>query len=866
MDSLPIDESLPEIIAQLRAAHSVVVVAPPGAGKTTRVPPAILRAGLLTREHSNLILLQPRRIAARALAGRIAAEQQWTLGQEIGYQIRFEKRIGPQTRLRVLTEGILTRQLLHDAFLEGVGCVILDEFHERSLHSDLALAFLREIQQTVRNDLLLVVMSATLEAEPVARFLGGAPVVRTVGRQYPVDISHRSGGDLPLVERVVAAIADTVARPDGGGGGGDVLVFLPGAPEIHRVQDRLRDLAGREDLLVLPLHGSLTVEEQTRALAPARQRKIVLATNIAETSLTINGVTHVIDSGLARIAGYDPQRGLDRLELGRISRASATQRAGRAGRTAPGFCTRLWSVAEDHGLAEYELPEVRRVDLAATVLALHAWGATDPRQFGWYEPPEPATLAAAERLLAMLGALTAAEGGQITPIGRELLALPVHPRLGRLLLAATAQGRLEQGAAIAALLEEKDLLLTQRGPGEQHAGKSQGESDLLVRLEMLDRAQREGFGAHLRQDRIDPFAARQVARARDELIRVARGIRRAVAPSSAADPAAAADTDRALFRLPLWAYPDRVVRRRPNDPAAGIMVGGGGVRLDGASVVWQPEFYVALDARHDQRSKSREAVVRIAGGINLEDLQAMFPAALRQEKAVEFDAARGKPVTVESLYYYDLLLRQTRHGGVDPALAGAALAAQVQQQARSIIEGDPAALGVLARLDLLRQHMPEKPWPVLDDAQLGDLLAGLCPGKRSIAEIQQAPLAALLKTLLPYPLDRLLDEHAPETIAVPSGSRIRITYGAGAAPVLAVRLQELFGWTDTPRIAGGRVGLVLHLLGPNFRPVQITNDLRSFWSKAYFEVRKDLRIRYPRHSWPEDPLHAKPEAKGRRKS
>ncbi len=786
--------------------------------------------------------------------------------------------MGPR-RGCVLTEGILTRQLLHDPFLERVGCVILDEFHERSLHSDLALAFLREIQQTVRHDLLLVVMSATLEAEPVARFLGDAPVVWAQGRMFPVEITHRAGSDLPLVERVVAAIEAAALEH-----GGDMLVFLPGAPEIHRVQQRIEGLAQREDILVLPLHGSLPANEQSRALEPANRRKIVLATNIAETSLTIDGIMRVIDSGMARVAGYDAERGLDRLELKRISRASATQRAGRAGRTGPGRCTRLWSAAEDRFLQEYELPEVRRVDLAATVLALHAWGATDPRKFGWYEMPEAESLAAAERLLAMLGALSSSEGGQITDIGRQLLALPVHPRLGRLLLAAAQQGMLEQGATIAALLEEKDMMLSQRGSRDSHQGKSQGESDLLIRMELLAQAEREGFGGHLRDAGIDPSAARQIARSRDELMRIGRNIAgsvfeesgatttalrgRGVSPQNTATNYVAVapgiHSEAAMLRLPLWAYPDRVVRRRDNDPAAGVMVGGSGVRLGTESIVWQPEFYVALDARHDQRNKTREAVVRIASGITLEDLQEMFPQAIRREKSVAFDETRGRAVTVDALYYYDLLLKENRQGSVDPEMATEVLASQVQQQAQAIFESHPGAANVLARLKLLRENMPEKAWPIFNDAQLGEILVSICPGKKSVEAIKQSALGELLKGQLAYPLDRLFEEQAPETIAVPSGSHIKIDYDA-PVPVLAVRLQELFGWADTPRIVGGRVSLVIHLLGPNYRPVQITNDLRSFWSKAYFEVRKDLRTRYPKHSWPENPLTAKPEAKGRRK-
>lgn len=867
MTPLPIDRFLPEIVARVREARAVVLVAPPGAGKTTRVPPALLAAGLLDRQHPNLVMLQPRRVAARAAAMRIAEEQHWELGREVGYHVRFERRMQASTRLRVLTEGILTRQLTDDPFLEGIGAVLLDEFHERSLHTDIAIALLREVRQTVREDLILVVMSATLEAEPVAKFLGDAPIVRAEGRAYPVEIRHRVESQPHLPERVAAAVE---AALEDEAEAGDVLVFLPGAEEIRRTQRRLEPLADRLDRLLLPLHGSLPAEEQMLALRPAAggRRKIILATNIAETSLTIDGVRTVIDAGLARVAGYDPRRGLDRLELRKISKASATQRAGRAGRTAPGRCIRLWPEREHRFLPDFENPEVRRVDLCGTVLQLHAWGQPDPRKFGWYEPPDEPTLAAAERLLAMLGAISGESGGQITPLGRQMLALPVHPRLARLLIAAAEQGRLAEGAAIAALLSEKDIARTEPpAPGERRQATLQGDSDLLIRLQWLEQAERERFSHGLRDRGIDPIAARQAAKTRDELLRIARRLERhsssRMGHPSPAKPLAADDD--ALLKLPLYAYPDRVCRRRSGDASAGAMVGGGGVRLAAESAVRQAEFFVALDARQDERSNTREAMVRVASAVRMEWLAELFPAQVRRERAVTFDAERGRVVGVVRLWYRDLLLSEDPHAAVDAEQAGAALAEALAPKAAEFIRADESAANVLDRVALLRQAMPEHPWPAFDAADLADLLTAACRGKRSIEEIRKSPLTPLLLSRLPYPLDRLLDREAPETIAVPSGSHIRVTYAASGPPILAARLQELFGWTDTPRLAAGRVPVLLHLLGPNYRPVQITDDLRSFWSTTYFQVRKDLRTRYPRHSWPENPLEAKPEAKGRRR-
>ena len=421
-----------------------MLVAPPGAGKTTRVPPAIVRSDLLSNDHPGVIVLQPRRVAARTTAARIAHEQNWKLGEEVGYQVRMERRISRRTRLRIQTEGILNRQLLADPFLERIGAVVLDEFHERSLHSDLALALLREVRREVRPDLIVVVMSATLDAQPVAQFLGDCPVVHVEGRSFPIEIEYR-GTTRPASPQSVVPVVRQVL--DDRHDMGHMLVFLPGMAEIRRVQREIEPIAAEQGAVVLPLHGSLPAEDQDLALRPGPRRKIILATNIAETSLTIDGVSTVIDSGLARTAHYDPQRGFDRLDLGRISQASAAQRAGRAGRTGPGRCVRLWSEREQRGLAPYELPEVQRVDLCAAVLALHSWGLSDARSFNWYEPPAPERLEAAQRLLIDLEALER-DTGRITPLGEQMLGLPVHPRLARLLLAAAREGRVRQGASL----------------------------------------------------------------------------------------------------------------------------------------------------------------------------------------------------------------------------------------------------------------------------------------------------------------------------------------------------------------------------------------------------------------------------------
>ncbi len=849
MSTLPIDTKLGEVVDALRRQRSVVLVAPPGSGKTTRVAPALLRSGLLTSENPGIVLLQPRRVAARGAAGRIAEENGWRLGEEVGYQIRFERRVGPNTRIVVETEGVLNRQLIADPFLEGVGAVILDEFHERSVHTDLAIALLKEVRETVRDDLLIVVMSATLDAEPVARFLGDCPIVRAEGTVFPVEIVYRPEARPGSAEAIASAVEEAL---ESGQDVGHILVFLPGAEEIRRAAARLAPIARQRDFDIWPLHGSMPEDEQNRALKPTDRRKVILATNIAETSLTIDGVRTVIDSGLARVASMDQARGLDRLDLERISRASATQRAGRAGRTAPGRCVRLWSEREQRGMAEAETPEIARVDLASTLLTIHAWGVADPSKFAWFESPPPDRIDAAERLLVMLGAV-GDTNRSLTPTGRKLLTIPAHPRIARLLLAAAEDGYPREGATLAALLSEKDIVATGRSQVTKRAS-----SDLLERLDLFNEAEGDRFSARLRDRGIDPIAARRVARAREDYLRIARGLNDQQANGE--------PVDELLNVWVLLAYPDRIVRRRGHE-ATGVMVGGRGVRLAAESVVRDAEFFLAIDPRQGQRGAVAvtEARVRIACAIDRDWLERIFPESVRTERSVQFDEERQKAVGVVSVWYRDLLIREDRNVRIEPGEASAALAESLREKASAFVAGDEAAQEWMARLNFVRREMPERDWPELDEEALREVVSLACLGKRSVEEVRKTSFAPLLTSRLTFEQNRAMEELAPEALQVPTGNRIRLTYAGEGPPVLAVRLQELFGWTETPRIAGGRVAVVLHLLGPNFRAVQVTGDLRSFWASAYFQVRKDLRARYPRHSWPEDPLSAKAEAKGGRR-
>jgi ATP-dependent helicase HrpB len=865
MIRLPVDLIVPSLIESLRHHRSAIVVAPPGTGKTTRIPPAILASGLLHSDRPNLLLLQPRRIAARAAAMRIAEERGWSVGGEVGWIVRFESRVGPGTRLKVLTEGVLNRLIIDDPLLQGVGAVVIDEFHERSVHTDLAVAMLREIRESLREDLILIVMSATIDAQPLARYLRDAPILEVAAQPHAVEVIHRPvpSGKTCDPTSIVTTIEEVIAADRADEVAGHILVFLPGLPEIRRVARALEPIACREGLLVLPLHGSLSAEEQDRALRPSSRRKLILATNVAETSLTIDGVSTVIDTGLARFASHDAARGIDRLELGKISRASATQRAGRAGRTGPGRCIRLWSERDHAARAAFDTPEIRRIDLSSTLLAIHAWGCSDPARFEWFEPPPAEAIAAGESLLQQLGALAS---GRITPLGKRMLQIPVHPRLARLVVDGAQAGLLKEAAGLAALLSEKDVLVRDLGIASTLPGRlsptHHGRSDLLERLEILHEAQAGGFSPALRARGIDTSAARRVAQLRDSLMRSAR---RAASP--AAKPPAES-VDETLLQLLLSIYPDRVARRRAVDPTRATLAGGRGLRLSSTSVVRAAPYFLAIELQDDRRSPrgAGEALVHLASAIEPEWLERFFPSEIHERTEVHFDAARGRALETHTRDYRDLPLREESQPLRDPAGASDALAAHLASEAESFVRGDEAAASLLDRILCLRDWCHEHGWPSLDHAALGEIVADACAGRETVDQVRRVPLAPLIRARLSFEQSQALDRLAPEWLVLPSGSRARLRYEPGRPPILAARLQELFGWTEAPRLGGGRVRVLIHLLGPNFRPVQITDDLGSFWRTTYNQVRKDLRNRYPKHAWPEDPMTAKAEVKGARRA
>jgi len=875
---LPIDPLLPEIVAALRAGPSLVIEAPPGAGKTTRVPGALLDAGLVKGE---IAVLEPRRLAARLAARRVAEERGEEVGQTIGYQVRFEDVSGPRTRIRYLTEGLLTRRLLGDPELRGVGAVVLDEFHERHLQGDLALALLRRLQRTSRPDLKLVAMSATLDAAPVAGFLS-APTLRSEGRRFEVAVEYltpeeAARPDQRLEDHVARAVKRLLREePDG-----HLLVFLPGGAEIRWCAQRLGGLA-ESGVDVLPLHGDLPPEQQDRAVRPSQRRKVILSTNVAETSITIEGVVAVVDSGLARIASHSPWSGLPTLEVRRISRAAAAQRAGRAGRTRAGRAVRLFTRHDHDARPEYETPEVEREDLAETFLALAGLGVlAAPGAFEWFEaPPGPAS-EAARTLLGRLGALD--EVGALTPLGGRLLALPVHPRLARLAVEAAEHGAAADGALLAALLGERDL--RERGAASGSALPPTGPSDLLELASLFHEAARARFDPdRCRRLGVSAGAAQAVERARRQLERALRTVvrplprttdpaRPAAPPRPAGDPSLA--VEQALLRATLAAYPDRVARRRSPGGDEVVLVGGGSARLDPASVVREAELLVAVDAeerRGDRRpgaaqwpgraqgagTSRAEARVRIASAVTQELLLDLFPGALRYEEAVTWNAQAERAEATERLAYQDLVLEESRAARPDPELLSAKLFEVALARGPRAFAPEGALDGLAIRLGLLARHSPATGAAAPSEADLAEALRDACQGRRSLAELREADLPALLLARLPGAARAALDRLAPERLTLPGGRAVRVHYQADRPPWIESRLQDFFGLAQGPAVAGGALPLTLHLLAPNLRAVQVTTDLAGFWERHYPALRRELMRRYPRHAWPDDPRHAAP--------
>ncbi|HEX3559114.1 MAG TPA: ATP-dependent helicase HrpB [Pyrinomonadaceae bacterium] len=880
MQRLPIDALLPEVVESLRRAPGLVIEAPPGAGKTTRVPPAILDAGVAG--YAEVLVLEPRRLAARMAARRVAGERGERLGETVGYQVRFDEVAGPRTRLKFLTEGVLTRRLLTDPQLRGVGCVVLDEFHERHLQADLALALLRRLRRGARPDLKIVAMSATLDAAPVAHYLDDCPVLRSEGRRFEVRVEHLARHEeRPLELQVESAVRRLVSE----GLDGDVLVFLPGAASIRRAQEACAVVASEADLLVLPLHGELPAAEQDAAMRPAVQRKLILSTNVAETSVTFEGVAAVVDSGLARVAGQSPWSGLPVLKLSRVSRASAVQRAGRAGRTREGRCLRLYTAQDFNARPAHEMPEIQRLDLAESVLELRAAGVQDLKGFDWFESPTPNALDAADALLRALGATD--DAGRVTETGRRILRFPLHPRLARIVVEAEARGVGREACTVAALINERDIRAgrvafdkerqREDGDRERHrrGAQTHGSSDLLELFDLFKEAEAGGFAAgRLRSLGLEPNAVRAVERVGKQLRRTLERARASTA-SKASGRSLSDEQEKELLISILAGYPDRVARRRApsagsrGDDAELSLAGGGAAVLAPESVVRRAEFLVAVDAeeRGDAgrgRAGAAKTLVRLASAIEPDWLLDLFAGRLSEKVEAHWNAQSERVEVVRRLVYDRLIVDEWRADKtaledklvdeeVTRVLAVAALDAGVE----AFVERD-ALERFLARVEFVARTFPEANFPALGEEDARNALARMCEGRRSFTELRESArageLVERLRARLTPEQARMLARMAPERVALARGRQARVRYEAGKTPHVASRLQDFFGMREGPKVAGERVRVVLELLAPNQRPVQVTTDLAGFWSRHYPQVRRELGRRYPRHAWPEDPL------------
>ncbi len=832
MTSYPIDNILPRLKDAVLKNPSVILHAPPGAGKTTRVPLALL--DVIPPEKGRIVMLEPRRIAAVSSARWMAKSLGEQAGETIGYAIRFDTKKSDKTRIEVVTEGILTRRIQSDPGLEGTAMVIFDEFHERSIHADLALALCLDIRKQLREDLKILVMSATLDYGPIASLLNNAPIITSSGKMFPVEERHIEERPGYISLRMTAAIKTALNETNG-----DILAFLPGAGEIRacakELQESLNIHEGRISLH--PLYGDLPFEEQERAILPSRdRRKIVLATNIAETSLTIEGVHVVIDSGLTRMLRYEPATGMNRLVTVPVSQASAEQRKGRAGRLGPGVCYRLYSRHELNGMLPFTRPELIVSDLSQFALELAVWGVRDPSQLSWLDAPPAAAWASGLRLLRELGALD--PSGSVTPTGRSMARLPLHPRLSRLMMRAQELGCVRLGADLAAILTERDIF--RRSAAERMID----EPDVSERIEAL----RKGRGRKVTDARLDPSALRAVERTAAQLLRLMPETREG-AGNDTADPAMSS-------RLLLSAFPDRVCKRR-EEGGGFVHVQGRGVRLSQDSHLGASPYIIAVNVDAGEKA---EGFIHLAAPVAEALVRSECARGIETIRRAEWDRKESRIIAAieERLGALILSARQL----VPSDDEAAPVLCEVIRTTPGVLTFSKEARQFQGRVGLVRRAFSEETWPDLSDEYLfakpEDWLLPWLGNIRSAQALSGLNVLPALKAKLSRDQGLLLDERSPVAITVPSGSRVTLDYASGELPILAVKLQEMFGLADTPMIAAGRVKILLHLLSPARRPVQITQDLKGFWNAGYPPVKKDLKGRYPKHPWPDDPWNAAP--------
>ena len=837
MNACPIDEIIPALKEAVRTHPSVVLHAPPGAGKTTRVPLALLDA---LPPGQRIIMLEPRRIAAVSAARWMAHLLGEDAGQTVGYSIRFESRVSASTMIEVVTEGILTRRLQADPCLDGIAMIIFDEFHERSLNADLALSLSLDARRYLREDLKIIVMSATLDCTPVAALLGGAPIITSGGRAFPVTENYSEDrNSIPLQVRVRDTIKTALNEDEG-----DILVFLPGSGDIRTCTAELQpEIERRAPSITLhPLYGDLPFEEQERAILPSKQRRIVLATNIAETSLTIEGVRIVIDSGLARRLQYDPATGMNRLVTVSASRSSAEQRKGRAGRLGPGVCYRLYSQHTFNSMLPFSPPEILISDLSSLVLELAAWGATKFSGLSWLDVPPDASWAAAEELLAELGAV--GPNGEITDRGRAMVRMPLHPRLAALLVRASDLGCPSLGADLAALLSERDVVRR----GEHGRMVYSREADIADRLGMLY-AWRKGKEDH---SGADSGALRNADRTAAQLLRLL--------PKSNSKDGPVRDEHDLISRLLLCAYPDRIAKKRADGDGRFVLANGKGVRFSSVNALSNAPYIVAaqLDA-----GGAGEGAVHIAAALDEEMIREECADRIGKSRRVEWDRREGRIVATVEEKIGNMILSAKPFRPSDEE-ASPILCETVKASAAALTFSLEARQ-FQGRVAIMAKTFPAESWPDLSADSLllkpDEWLPPWLRQTRTAQDLAKLDILPALRSMLTREQLCRLDANAPTHIVVPSGSRVALDYESGDKPVLGVKLQEMFGLADTPTVAGGRVKILLHLLSPSRKPLQITQDLKGFWDISYHQVKREMKGRYPKHPWPDDPWNAQPTRK-----
>ncbi len=845
--ALPIWKIQPEILRTLQEGNRLVLVAPTGSGKTTQVPQMLLDGGLAGGGGKMIVVLQPRRVAARTVAARVASERGGKLGAEVGYQIRLDDHTSAGTRICFVTEGILLRWLQDDLTLSYIGAVIFDEFHERNLLSDVALALVKQLQQTTRPDLAMVVMSATLDAEPVAAYLDSCPILISEGQSFPVEVHY-----LPLPDQRPSAMqaAEAVERILASGEPGDILVFMPGRGEINATLDALRGLRSRERVACLPLHGELDPHEQDHAFSPNPLRKIIVATNVAETSITIDGIRHVVDSGTARVARYDGERGIGTLLLEPISRASADQRKGRAGRTAPGTCHRLWTALSHKNRDERNTPEIQRTDLAEVVLLLHSFGIREAATFAWLDPPDSTSVARAEHLLTMLGAL---EDGRLTPLGHQMLRLPMHPRYSRMLLEASPRGCVPAVALCAALVSGRDLLTRvdrseDRAHGTRDLFEDSPHSDFVTLMRAYEFAKDCGFHFdRCRAHGINAQVARQVEQTYQQILH-ATGQQRL---HDRHVPLAPPDkNDESLRRCLMAGYIDQLAKRRSPGSTACDLTGQRHGQLARESVVQDATFFTAVNLR-DLPARGPDSIVLLSLATAVEPgwIRDMFPQQLTTSLEHHFDAKNKRVAALLLVRYHDLILEQNpQQRDLDPAASGRCLAESWQNGAFDLPLFDHRLKQFIARVNLVHTTLPELEFNPLDEPAIASCLARAFHGLILAKDAQAAPLTNAFHQHLEKGQLSWLDELAPLTLPGPDNTTLKISYTTGE-PHTQLKLQDCFTLKTHPTLCEGRLPVHLTLTTPDQKPLTTTHDLPTFLTREWPKHRPTLTKKFPGHLW-----------------